>query len=222
MDRKKFDHAKLLVGWPIYIILFMITERIPPERCHVVHCVLDDMIPFNEYFAVFYYGWYALVAVSLFYFLLYDAKRFKELQIFIIITQVLALSIYFIYPTMQTGRPDVLGDNIFCDLMRFMYSVDTPTGVCPSLHVAYSLGVVSVWLKRKKTSIGLKWFVVIFSILVCCSVVLVKQHSVIDVAAGLCVSLIAEYAVYKQWYRSVARLLRIRYRNVILFPGVFR
>lgn len=222
MDRKKFDHAKLLVGWPIYIILFMITERIPPERCHVVHCVLDDMIPFNEYFAIFYYGWYALVAVSLFYFLLYDAKRFKELQIFIIITQVLALSIYFIYPTMQTGRPDVLGDNIFCDLMRFMYSVDTPTGVCPSLHVAYSLGVVSVWLKRKKTSIGLKWFVVIFSILVCCSVVLVKQHSVIDVAAGLCVSLIAEYAVYKQWYRSVARLLRIRYRNVILFPGVFR
>lgn len=222
MDRKKFDHAKLLVGWPIYIILFMITERIPPERCHVVHCVLDDMIPFNEYFAIFYYGWYALVAVSLFYFLLYDAKRFKELQIFIIITQVLALSIYFIYPTMQTGRPDVLGDNIFCDLMRFMYSVDTPTGACPSLHVAYSLGVVSVWLKRKKTSIGLKWFVVIFSILVCCSVVLVKQHSVIDVAAGLCVSLIAEYAVYKQWYRSVARLLRIRYRNVILFPGVFR
>ena len=222
MDRKKFDHAKLLVGWPIYIILFMITERIPPERCHVVHCVLDDMIPFNEYFAIFYYGWYALVAVSLFYFLLYDAKRFKELQIFIIITQVLALSIYFIYPTMQTGRPDILGDNIFCDLMRFMYSVDTPTGVCPSLHVAYSLGVVSVWLKRKKTSIGLKWFVVIFSILVCCSVVLVKQHSVIDVAAGLCVSLIAEYAVYKQWYRSVARLLRIRYRNVILFPGVFR
>lgn len=222
MDRKKFDHAKLLVGWPIYIILFMITERIPPERCHVVHCVLDDMIPFNEYFAIFYYGWYALVAVSLFYFLLYDAKRFKELQIFIIITQVLAISIYFIYPTMQTGRPDVLGDNIFCDLMRFMYSVDTPTGVCPSLHVAYSLGVVSVWLKRKKTSIGLKWFVVIFSILVCCSVVLVKQHSVIDVAAGLCVSLIAEYAVYKQWYRSVVRLLRIRYRNVILFPGVFR
>ena len=222
MDRKKFDHAKLLVGWPIYIILFMITERIPPERCHVVHCVLDDMIPFNEYFAIFYYGWYALVAVSLFYFLLYDAKRFKELQIFIIITQVLAISIYFIYPTMQTGRPDVLGDNIFCDLMRFMYSVDTPTGVCPSLHVAYSLGVVSVWLKRKKTSIGLKWFVVIFSILVCCSVVLVKQHSVIAVAAGLCVSLIAEYAVYKQWYRSVVRLLRIRYRNVILFPGVFR
>lgn len=222
MDRKKFDHAKLLVGWPIYIILFMITERIPPERCHVVHCVLDDMIPFNEYFAIFYYGWYALVAVSLFYFLLYDAKRFKELQIFIIITQALAISIYFIYPTMQIGRPDILGDNIFCDLMRFMYSVDTPTGVCPSLHVAYSLGVVSVWLKRKKTSIGLKWFVVMFSILVCCSVVLVKQHSVIDVAAGLCVSLIAEYVVYKQWYRSVVRLMRIRYRNVILFPGVFR
>ena len=222
MDRKKFDHAKLLVGWPIYIILFMITERIPPERCHVVHCVLDDMIPFNEYFAIFYYGWYALVAVSLFYFLLYDAKRFKELQIFIIITQALAISIYFIYPTMQIGRPDILGDNIFCDLMRFMYSVDTPTGVCPSLHVAYSLGVVSVWLKRKKTSIGLKWFVVMFSILVCCSVVLVKQHSVIDVAAGLCVSLIAEYVVYKQWYRSLVRLMRIRDRNVILFPGVFR
>lgn len=222
MDRKNFDHAKLLVGWPIYFIFYMVTERIPPEDCHVVHCALDDMVPFNEYFAIVYYGWYVFVAASLFYFFIYDSKRFQELQIFIIITQALAIFIYFLYPTIQVGRPEVLGDNVFCDLMRFMYSVDTPTGVCPSLHVAYSLGVTSVWIKRKKTSAQLKWFVVIFSILVCCSVVLVKQHSVIDVMAGLCVSLIAEYAVYKQWYKSVARLLRIRYRNVILFPGVFR
>lgn len=222
MDRKKFDHVKLLVGWPIYIILFMITERIPPERCHVVHCVLDDMIPFNEYFAIFYYGWYALVAVSLFYFLLYDAKRFKELQIFIIITQVLALSIYFIYPTMQTGRPDVLGDNIFCDLMRFMYSVDTPTGVCPSLHVAYSLGVVSVWLKRKNTSFWIKSFVVCFSIMVCISVVFVKQHSVIDVVMGIGISVVAECIVYTKWHRAMARLFRMKYSRVGFLPNMFR
>lgn len=222
MDRKKFDYAKLLVGWPIYLLFYMITESIPPENCHVVHCVLDDMIPFNEYFAIFYYGWYALVAVSLFYFLFYDAKRFKELQTFIIITQVLAITIYFVYPTIQTGRPEVLGDNVFCDLMRFMYSVDTPTGVCPSLHVAYSLGIVSVWFKRKNTSLFVKLFVIFFSIMVCASVVLVKQHSIIDVFAGVGISIIAEYVVYKEWHRAMARLFRLKYSRAGFLPNMFR
>jgi membrane-associated phospholipid phosphatase len=179
------------------------------------------MIPFNEYFAIFYYGWYALVAVSLFYFFFYDAKRFKDLQIFIIITQALAVMIYIVYPTVQIGRPEILGDNIFCDLMRFMYTVDTPTGVCPSLHVAYSLGIVSVWVQRKKTPLSLKCFVVLFSIMVCLSVVFVKQHSVIDVFAGFGISVVAEYVVYKQWYKSVVRLFRIKRRKISFSPPIF-
>ena len=173
------------------------------------------MIPFNEYFAIFYYLWYLLVFGSLLYFFLYDLKSFERLQVFIMITQVIAIAIYIIYPSIQTGRPDVItGDNIFCDAMRFMYSVDTPTGVCPSLHVAYSLGFASVWMKKKKVPAAWKVFVALSSVMICFAVVFVKQHSVIDVAVALPVSLIAEYIVFAKWHKAMFRLGRIKIRKL--------
>ena len=45
----------------------------------MVHCFLDDVIPFNEYFLIFYGGWYVLVAGSLLYYFFYDVRRFREL-----------------------------------------------------------------------------------------------------------------------------------------------
>lgn len=217
MDRKRLDCLALLVGWPVYFMFYFITESIPPESCHVVHCALDDIIPFNEYFAIFYFGWYALLFGSLCYFFFYDSESFKKLQIFIMITQAIAIIIYFLYPSIQMGRPEILGSNVFCDAMRFIYAVDTPTGVFPSLHVAYSIGIASVWIKRKKTSDLWKWFVVCFSVMVCLSVVFVKQHSVLDVASGLMVSVVAEYIVYKEWYRALSRLLRMKAKRIRLF-----
>lgn len=217
MDRDKLDCVTLLVGWPVYFIFYFITERIPPEDCHIIHCVLDDMIPFNEYFAVFYFGWYALVIGSLCYFFFRDTDSFKKLQIFIMITQAIAMVIYIAYPSVQTGRPEVMNDNIFCDVMRFIYATDTPTGVFPSLHVAYSVGIASVWMKRKRTVKLWKWFVVVFSIMVCISVAFVKQHSVLDIASGFAVSMAAEYIVYKEWYRAFSRLLRYKVRELKLF-----
>lgn len=217
MDRHKFDHAILLVGWPIYFVFYFITEQIPPENCHIIHCALDDMIPFNEYFAVFYFGWYLLVIGSLVYFFFRDAESFMKLQIFIMITQFIAMIIYIVYPSMQIGRPEIMDDNIFCKMLQFIYLTDTPTEVFPSLHVAYSVGIASVWIKRKKTYIPWKWFVVCFSIMVCVSVAFVKQHSVLDIGSGLLVSVAAEYLVYKDWYRAATRLLRMKMRRLKLF-----
>ena len=207
------NSAKLLLAWPIYFVMYLVTEKIPISECHVIHCALDDMIPFNEYFAIFYFLWYPLVFGSLLYLFIYDIKSFAKLQTFIIITQVLAMAVYIIYPSIQTGRPEIIGDNICCNAMRFIYSVDTPTGVCPSLHVAYSLGLISVWVKRKKTPVLWQTFVALSSIMICLPVVFVKQHSVIDVMVAIPVSLIAEYIVFGRWYQAVFRLTKIKIKK---------
>jgi len=84
----RFSHVLLLLGWVIYFIFFFITENfIPEERLHEIHCHLDDVIPFNEYFLIFYGGWYLLIAGSLLFTLLYEVETFKNIQKFIIITQ---------------------------------------------------------------------------------------------------------------------------------------
>ena len=67
----RFRHILLLAGWIGYFSLYFITEKlIPAEKCHVIHCALDDLIPFNEFFAIFYVLWYLLVFGSLAYTLL--------------------------------------------------------------------------------------------------------------------------------------------------------
>ena len=66
INEPRFSHLKLLLGWVGYFILYFLTENlIPAERCHPVHCALDDLIPFNEFFLIFYCAWYLLVFGSL-------------------------------------------------------------------------------------------------------------------------------------------------------------
>ena len=198
----RFSHLLLLQGWVGYFILYYLTENfIPRESCHSMHCWLDDIIPFNEYFLLAYCFWYVLVFGSVLFFLLYDVKSFKALQYYIIFTQVVAMAIYILWPSRQDLRPDVfLRDNFFTRVMAFIYDFDTSTGVCPSLHVGYSLGIASVWCKKEDAPRGLKIFVVCAVVCICVSVCFVKQHSALDVLAALPMCLAAELLVFWKSY----------------------
>lgn len=198
----QFSHLKLLLGWVGYFILYFLTENlIPVEKCMPVHMWLDDVIPFCEWFLLPYVFWYVLIVISLGYFLLYNVDSFKRLQSYIIVTQVVAMVIYILFPTRQDLRPAVFErENILTSCVAFLYSFDTNTGVCPSLHVAYSLGIASVWLKQKDASWLWKSFVTVCVILICLSTMFIKQHSAVDFFAALPVCLLAEGIVYGKDY----------------------
>ena len=204
INTPEYSHLKLLLGWVFYFVFYFLTENlIPPESCHPMHCALDDMIPFCEYFFIPYTFWYLLIVISLGYFLLYDVDSFKKLQTYIIITQIVAMAVYIIYPSRQDLRPEVFArDNIFTHIAALIYSFDTSTGVCPSLHVAYSLGITSVWLKKKDSSLLWKCFIVFAVITICISTMFVKQHSAVDVFAAIPLGLLAEILVYKNFYKE--------------------
>ncbi len=200
INEPQYAHIKLLLGWVFYFVFYFLTENlIPAERCHVVYCFLDDLVPFREGFVLFYVSWYALIVISLLYFFLYDIQSFKDLSTFIIITQVVAMAVYILYPTRQDLRPAVFAhQNLFTWGLGIIYDFDTPTGVCPSLHVAYSLGILSAWLKKKDASPLWKAVLTAWIVLICLSVMFVKQHSAVDVIAALPLSLLAEYMVYRR------------------------
>ena len=210
LNDPRFSHLKLLGGWIGYFILYFLTENlIPMERMHVIHCALDDVIPFNEYFLIFYCSWYAWIVISLLYFMLYDIDSFRRLQVFIIITQVVAMVVYIVYPSIQLLRPEVFPrENALTALMAFIYNFDTPTGVCPSLHVAYSMGIASVWCKRKETPVGLKVFMVCLLVMISISTAFVKQHSVVDIIVAIPLGMLAEYLVFGR--TQINRQLKIR------------
>ena len=198
LNEPRFAHLKLLAAWIIYFGLYFITENlIPIERCHVIHCALDDVIPFREGFAILYCYWYVLLALSLLWFVLYDVRSFKRLQIFIAITQAVGMLTYIIYPSVQLLRPESFErDNALTRLMAFIYAFDTPTGVCPSLHVAYSLGIADVWCRRRETSRPVKALMILSVAGISISTAFVKQHSVVDILAALPVGLLADRLVF--------------------------
>ena len=202
LGEPRFRHMLLLLGWVGYFILYFLTENlIPPEKCTPMHCFLDDLIPFSEYFAVFYCAWYALVFGSLAYTLFFNVESFKGMQKFIIVTQAVAMLCYILWPSRQDLRPEVFPrENFFTAVMAFIYSFDTSTGVCPSLHVGYSLGILSAALKDRELRPVWKWLLGLLVLMISLSVCFVKQHSALDVFFALPLGLLAEIVVYGKSY----------------------
>ena len=194
LNDPRFSHLKLLGGWLGYFAMYLITEYLNPNNSGTaVSCSLDYKIPFLEIFVIPYVGWYLLIALSLLYFALYNVENFKRLQIFIIVTQVAAMIIYITFPNFQPLRPDVYPrDNFLTDIVALLQTADTNSNVCPSLHVAYSIGIASIWLKEKDAKGWVKTAIVIFCILVCLSTAFIKQHSVIDGLVAIPVCILAE------------------------------
>lgn len=194
----EFSHLLLLLGWVGYFALYFITENfIPAEQCAPVWCIVDDWIPFNEYFLLAYTFWYLLIVFSLGYFLLYDVSSFRKMQTYIIITQVVAMAAYILYPTRQDLRPEQFPrENCLTYLMGIIYKFDTNTGVCPSLHVAYSIGIASTWVRKRDANRFWQAFVVFAVIMICLSTMFVKQHSFVDVVVAIPVCILAEWLVF--------------------------
>ena len=131
------------------------------------------------------------------YFLLYSVDSFKNMQTYIIATQIIAMVVYILFPNRQDLRPEVFPrENVLTSLMGFIYSVDTNTGVCPSLHVGYSLGIASTWLREKSVPKWVRAAIAIWCGVICISVAFVKQHSVVDIFAAIPMCLFAEWFVF--------------------------
>lgn len=195
---KEYRHLLLLIGWLIYFFMYFVTERaIPPEKCHVVHSVVDDIIPFNEYFVLFYVSWYVFMVWSLLEFVLYDIKSFVRAQKVVIGMQIIAVITYIVWPSVQYLRPETFPRENFCTaLLGIIYTADTSTGVCPSLHVGYTLAVLSAWFTAKGPKLWTRIFVSLWAFMICISVCFVKQHSFTDVWAAVVMYIFLELLLF--------------------------
>ena len=203
----EYRHLLWLLGWVWYFSMYFITERVPVEKCHVIHSVVDDIIPFNEYFLLVYCSWYLLLAGTLLYFVLYDPKSLVRIQKFLILTQICAVVIYIVWPSIQLLRPEVFPrENILTTLMAMVYKFDTPTGVCPSMHCAFSFAILSAWFKKDDAKTWWKIVLVIWVLLICASVCFVKQHSFTDVWTALILAVFVEAVLFgKYWIRRLRK-----------------
>lgn len=185
----KFRHLLLLIYWPFYGAMFWLLERGLTLTYKAVEIPLDSKIPFCEFFVFPYYFWFVFLTGILAYTLFFDVPAFKKYMYFIMITYTVTCIIYIVYPNKQELRPTEFARDNFCvDIVKYLYSFDTNTNVCPSLHVIGSFAVMFTALscERFKTPVW-RTFYIASTVLISISTVFLKQHSVLDIFVALVV-----------------------------------
>lgn len=188
MNTPEFSHVKLLLFWPFFGLMFMFLERFQPERhYYVVHCALDDLIPFWEWALIPYLLWFVFLIGALIYTFFFDTRAFRRMMHFVIVTYGITLLIYIVFPTCQELRPEHFDEpNILTDFITGFYSFDTNTNVCPSLHVIGSFAAMfALWDCKRFQNVAWKIVFGIIAVCISLSTVFMKQHSAVDVIAAL-------------------------------------
>ncbi len=194
----EFRHVLLLIYWPLYLLTFIFLEQRAPV--FTAYSPLDDLIPFCEWFVIPYLGWMvSLLALSL-YTLAYDIDAFKRFMYNLILTTIIAETVYLLWPSQQLLRPELstLGrSNPLTWVVNIIYTVDSNTNVCPSLHC---IGAFAVFFCSQSTPAlrkrGWTIFFAIFALMICASTVFIKQHSIVDFFCAIPVSALGYYLFY--------------------------
>lgn len=150
---------------------------------------LDRNLPFVPFFILFYVLAYAQWIIG---FILIGRGGYKvALTMFIgeLIAKGIALACFILFPTTMEGlRPGVevlRGGGVWCELTAWVYSMDAPDNLFPSIHCLESWVCFRGALRLKKVPGWYAYAMLVMTLLVFASTVLVKQHVLIDIVGGV-------------------------------------
>lgn len=174
-----------LIGglWFVWILVYFSTN-------YFVHgfglfnyeTIFDNLFPFVPWFVLFYISMYILVWVPVFY--IDDLKAYAMGFLSVLIFTLP----FFILAPGEMIRPE-LGGGYFSWIVSIIYALDYPHNLFPSSHV--SLVAFSAFVYDRRNYYG-------YLLLICLSVLLVKQHYFLDVVSGLVIGGLG-FLVYKRF-----------------------
>ena len=193
-----FRKHPLMISIAYFCLYFPIFEllEIFREPMFIVHCALDDVIPFSEWFVIPYFLWFGFnVAVVTWIVFKGTVQETYKVSAVLMTGMMIFLVVSAIYPNRLDLRPDYVDTSNICGmLVSFLYKTDTPTNVLPSIHVFNTMALCFAvhgnkeLQKRKLLTLSSD----ILGVLIVLSTMFLKQHSVIDVSLGLVMSVMLQ------------------------------
>lgn len=145
---------------------------------------LDGRIPLCPIFILFYILAYAQWVVGYIVIAREDRETCYRVLTGEMLAKLVCLVCFVALPTAME-RPEVAGDDLFARLVRLIYRTDAPINLFPSIHCLDS------WICFRG-AVGLKrvpqWYapsMLALTLMVMASTLLVKQHVLVDVPAGV-------------------------------------
>ena len=209
---------------PLYLLAYVVVERVNiGAEYHTIHMFMDDLIPFSEIFVIPYLSWHVVTVIMIIYLFRNDRPVFRKMMQFFIVGSIISFAVFLIYPSCHSLRPDSFErDNIFTWIVSMIYLIDTPTNVCPSMHVIGSMGLMfAAMYANEKMSIQVKTAMAVTVFFICVSTLFVKQHSIVDAVVALPASFAAWGLSFNEASPEVGDKLREIFsrKNIINLPN---
>lgn len=151
---------------------------------HTFSLPLDAHVPFVPFFVTFYVLAFIQWAVG--YILMARESRSFCYQMMTgdMIAKLICMVCFLAFPTTMV-RPEITGSDVWSRLLTLVYQLDAPDNLFPSIHCLESWICFRAALRQRKTGKWYTCFSLVFTLLVCASTVLVKQHLLPDIAGGI-------------------------------------
>lgn len=190
----------VIVYFIVYMAWFGYIERNKASKYTVIHMNIDDKIPFCEYFIIPYIAWFVYVVAVVGYLMIKDRAGFYRNFTFLTTGMTIFLIISTFWPNIQHLRPYVMPrDNVFTHMVSFLYRIDTPTNLWPSIHVYNSIGAYFgvAHNSRLGSNKYVKGGCFALSFAIILSTVFLKQHSMFDVMTAFIMAAVVYVFVYR-------------------------
>ncbi len=145
---------------------------------------MDDRIPLCTPFILVYILAYVQWVLGFVMLIREDRELRNHFCAAHILAEAICFAVFVVFPTGMI-RPEILGQSIFDRLTRAIYRVDAPVNLLPSIHCLMSWFCLRIALAMKRKPRWYALVMMIFSLLVMMSTVLVKQHVIVDIPAGI-------------------------------------
>ena len=154
---------------------------------HDLSIGIDSCVPLVPAFLIVYFGCYIFWVVNYMMISWQESEwkyRFFTADFY---ARIICFLFFIFFPTTNT-RPELTGNGIFIEGMRFLYQVDKPVNLFPSIHCMASwfccIGLrkcdyIPKWYKRVSE---------IIAVLVFISTLATKQHVFVDIIGGVAVA----------------------------------
>jgi len=174
-----------------FLLYFPVEARKKTDR--LIKIPLDNKIPLIPIFVIPYVIFFPYVFGTVLGSYLSGDINFNILAASLIIVSLVTSLIYLEFPS-AIIRPAFRATGKLLRTIKFIQKIDNPNNVFPSNHVAYSL-VTTIYLAGALPQFApLFWFCFM---IIGASTVLIKQHYIIDVPAGVIVALLSWFVAIK-------------------------
>ncbi|WP_167956732.1 phosphatase PAP2 family protein [Anaerosporobacter faecicola] len=187
-----------LVGsFVVETLVYEVSKLLEKGRYHYDFTTsFDRAVPVIPWFSFIYFGCYIFWVLN-FILLTRVSKEHLYRMLFAVYLSYMINAIIFIAMPTTNIRPEVTGNSISEQVLRFIYWSDTAENLFPSIHCSVSWFCYIGIRRKKQIPKAYRIFSMLFALVVVVSTQVTKQHYFVDAIGGIALAEICCLISYK-------------------------